>query len=154
MLSSRAPVLWLPLAANVPLQPPVAVQDVALVELQFNVVDPPAATVVETTDSEAVGITLIVTLAALLVPPAPPQVSEYVVAVLIGPTSWLPLATNEPLQAPEAVQAVALVEFHVSSDELPLATGLAPTVSVAAGITSIVTLDTVLVPPGPVQAIE
>ena len=67
---------WLPLVDNVPLQPPVAVQDVALVELQFRVVDPPLGTVVETAVSEAVGITLMVMLAALLVPPAPLHVTE------------------------------------------------------------------------------
>jgi hypothetical protein len=46
-----------------------------LVELQFKVVELPLATMVETAVSEAVGITFIVTLAALLVPPAPLQVS-------------------------------------------------------------------------------
>ena len=40
------PVLLLPLAASAPVQPPVAVQAVALVELQVNVDAAPPATVV------------------------------------------------------------------------------------------------------------
>ena len=38
-----APVLCVPLVALVPLQPPVAVQDVALLELQLSVDTPPLA---------------------------------------------------------------------------------------------------------------
>ena len=36
-----APVLWLPLVASAPLQPPEAVHDVALVELHVSVDAPP-----------------------------------------------------------------------------------------------------------------
>ena len=40
----RAPVLCVPLVALAPLQPPVAVHEVALVELQVSVEAPPLAT--------------------------------------------------------------------------------------------------------------
>jgi hypothetical protein len=64
------------LAAKVALQPPVALQEVALVELQISVGELPLATGLALADSEAVGITLMVTLETALVPPAPLQVSE------------------------------------------------------------------------------
>jgi hypothetical protein len=62
----------------------------------------------------------------------------------------------EPLQPPEAVQEVALVELHVSVEALPRATevGLAANVTVAAGITMTGTVATLLVPPLPVQINE
>ena len=48
-----------------------------------------------------------------------------------------PLGAFAPLQPPEAVQDVALVELHVSVDAPPLATavGLAVRVAVAAPVT-------------------
>ena len=52
-------------------QPPVAAQEVALVELQFKVVELPLVMIVARAVSEAVGTTLIVTLDTALVPPAP-----------------------------------------------------------------------------------
>jgi hypothetical protein len=66
----------------------------------------------------------------------------------------LPLVANGPLQAPAAEQEVASAEDQISVGELPLATGLELTASEAKGITLIVTLDTELVPPAPVQVIE
>jgi hypothetical protein len=42
VLAASAPVLWVPLGANAPDQPPVAVQAEALVELQVSVAAPPA----------------------------------------------------------------------------------------------------------------
>jgi len=68
-----------PLAAFAPANaPPVAVHDVALVELQVSVEDPPAATVVGFAVRVAVGGGAMVTVAvdAALVPPAPVQISE------------------------------------------------------------------------------
>ena len=74
----RAPVLWLPLVALAPLQPPVAVHEVALVELHVSVDAPPLATEAGFAPSVTVaaGITVTVAVATLLVPPAPVQVSE------------------------------------------------------------------------------
>jgi len=69
-----------PLAAFVPLQPPVAVQDVALVELQVSVEDPPLGMLVGFAVNVAVGtglaVTVTVAAAAALVPPGPVQVNE------------------------------------------------------------------------------
>jgi hypothetical protein len=62
----------------VPLQPPDAVHDVALVELQVRVDVPPLAIVVGFAVSMTVGLGAMVTVVdvALLVPPAPVQVNE------------------------------------------------------------------------------
>ena len=76
--AASAPVLWLPLVALVPVQPPVAVQDVALVELHVSMEAPPLATAVGFAISVtvAVGTTVTVAVAMLLVPPAPVQFNE------------------------------------------------------------------------------
>jgi len=62
----------------VPLQPPEAVHDVALVELQVSVEVPPPAIGVGLADSVAVGMVPIVTVAVTtaLIPPGPVHVSE------------------------------------------------------------------------------
>jgi hypothetical protein len=62
-------VLWLPLAASVPLQPPDAVHDVASIELHVNVEEPPLATVVGAALRDAVGCVIGVT-------PTPPQAAN------------------------------------------------------------------------------
>jgi hypothetical protein len=46
VVEARAAVLCVPLVAREPLQPPEAVQDVALLELQVNVEEPPLGTTV------------------------------------------------------------------------------------------------------------
>ena len=73
-----APVLWLPLIALVPLHPPEAVHEVALVELHVRVEAPPLATDVGLAASVTVaaGTMVTVAVATLLAPPAPVQVSE------------------------------------------------------------------------------
>jgi hypothetical protein len=65
----------------------------------------------------------------------------------------VPLTALAPDQAPEAVQAVALVETHVKVELLPLATvlGLADSVTVGAGGVTETVTDWVAVPPVPVQ---
>jgi hypothetical protein len=106
----------------VPLQPPEAVHDVALVEVQVSVEDPPLATAVGLAISVAVGtgLTVTVTLAAGLVPPAPLQVREYVLSAVNASVFWLPLLAMGPDQPPDALQAVALVELQVRSAAPPL----------------------------------
>ncbi len=67
-----------PLVAWVPDQPPEAVQEVALVELQVSVEVPPEATLVGLAVSETAGdgaVTVTVADCGALVPPAPVQVS-------------------------------------------------------------------------------
>jgi hypothetical protein len=162
MLVVRLPVLWLPLAAKAPLQPPEAVQEVALTELQVKVEDPPLAIVGGLAISVAVGMGLVVTVtvavAGVLVPPGPAHVSEYAVLVVSAPVLWLPLVANVPLQPPEAVHDVALVELQVSVDAPPLATFVEFAVSMAVGtglaVTVTVAATAVLVPPPPEQVSE
>jgi hypothetical protein len=87
----KAPVLWLPLVPFAPANvPPVAVHEVALVELQVSVDAPPLAIVVGLAVSVAVGrgATVTVADAAVLVPPASVQVSEYVVVAVRAPVLW------------------------------------------------------------------
>jgi hypothetical protein len=74
-------VLCVPLAVFVPLQPPEAVHDVALIELQVSVEAPPLAIRLGLAVSVALGmglagVTVTVVPVAALVPPEPVQVSE------------------------------------------------------------------------------
>ena len=81
-------MLWLPPVAFAPAKdPPVAVQDVALVELQVSVEALPLATLVGFAFNVAVGIVPIVTVAVTiaLVPPAPMHASEYAALVVSAP---------------------------------------------------------------------
>jgi len=153
-----APVVWLPLTAKVPLQPPDAVQDVALVELQVRVEAAPLTTAVGFAVKEAVGSRIVtVAVAAALVPPVPVQVSEYVVLAVSVPVDWLPLVAFVPANVPPvAVQDVAFVELQVSVELLPLATEVGLAVSVAVGTGAMVTVAdaAVLVPPVPVHVNE
>jgi hypothetical protein len=78
-LAVRGPVLWLPLATFAPANvPPVAVQEVALLELQVSVEVPPLAILAGFAFNVAVGMVPIVTMAvtSALVPPGPVHVSE------------------------------------------------------------------------------
>ena len=70
---------WEPLVPRVPVQPPEAVHEVALVELQLRVELPPNATVVGLALKLTVGAGDVVTVTVAdwgaLLPPAPVQVS-------------------------------------------------------------------------------
>jgi hypothetical protein len=133
--------------------PPVAVHDVALVELQLSVEAPPLATLVGFAVNVAVGAGLAVTVTAaavaVLVPPAPVQVSEYAVSVVKAPVLWLPPVANAPVQPPEALQDAAFVELQVSIAAPPLLTlvGDADSDAVGAGGTVVTGAD-----PDPPQA--
>jgi hypothetical protein len=72
----NAPVLRVPLAPKLPLQPPDAVHAVALVELQLNTAAAPGATVAGLVVSTTPGTTFTVALAVARVPPAPVHVNE------------------------------------------------------------------------------
>ena len=152
-------MLCVPLVALAPLQPapaPVAVQDVALVELHVSVEVPPLAMTEGLATKVAVGMILTRTVDALLVPPVPVQVKEYELGIVIAPVLCVPLVALAPLQAPEAVHEVALVELHVSVELPPPATevGFAANVTVGAGTTVTVAVARALVPPVPVQVKE
>ena len=64
-----------------------------------------------------------------------------------------PLAALAPDHAPDAVQAEALLEDHVSVALLPLATvlGLAASATVGAGGVTVTVTDCVALPPDPLH---
>jgi hypothetical protein len=74
----NGPVLRLPLAARVPLQPPDAVHESAFVELQVNVELPPTATATGVAARVTVGsgFTVTVAVAGGLIPPGPVQIKK------------------------------------------------------------------------------
>ena len=135
VVAVSAPVDWLPLVAFVPVQPPDAVQPVALVELHVNVADAPEATLVGFAVRVTVGAapcTATVTLPCPD-PPGPVQVSAKFVVVVSAPVDWVPLVAFVPAQPSDAVQVVALTEVHVSIDEAPFATMVGFASSVTTG---------------------
>ncbi len=126
-----------PLVASLPLHPPDAAQEVALVDDQDSVELPPLAMVLGLALKLTVGageVTVTVPDCAAL-PPAPVQVSVYVAFALSAPVDCEPLVGSLPDQPPEAVQAVAFVVDQFKVELLPLTTelGLAARLTVGAG---------------------
>jgi hypothetical protein len=152
----RVPVDCVPLIASEPLHAPDAVQAVALVEDQVRVDAPPWATLAGLAAIETLGGVAAVTVTVTdcdAEPPAPVQVrANFVVAVRVDVVCE-PAVASEPLQPPEAVQAVALVEDHVSADAAPLFTvvGFAVKVTAGAGVVTETVADCAALPPAPVQ---
>jgi hypothetical protein len=132
------------------------VQAVALVEDQVSVEVPPWATLVGLAVIETLGGVAAVTVTVTdcdAEPPAPVQVRvNFVVAVSVG-VDCEPAVASEPLQPPEAVQAVALVDDHVNAEAAPLFTvvGFAVKVTAGAGVVTETVADCVALPPLPVQ---
>ena len=64
-----------------------------------------------------------------------------------------PLVASVPVQLPEAVQEVVLVELHVRLEPLPDTTlvGLALKLTVGAGVVTVTLADAEPLPPVPVQ---
>jgi len=115
----------LPEVALVPDQPPEAMHDVALVEDQVRVADPPLLTDsgLAVRDTVGAGVAVTVTVAdAFCVPPAPVQDRLNVLVLVSAPVEPLPDVALAPDQPPEAAHDVAFVEDHVSVDDPPLAT--------------------------------
>jgi hypothetical protein len=86
-------------------------------------------------------------------PPAPVQVKvNFVVAVRAGVVCE-PAVASAPLQPPEAVQAVALVDDHVNAEVAPLlmVVGFAVRVTAGAGAVTDTVADCAALPPLPVQ---
>jgi hypothetical protein len=161
----KAPVDWVPETALLPDQAPDAVQDVALVEDQVSVEDPPLATEVGFAETDTVGAgveAVILTCAeALPVPPAPVQLRLNVLAVVKAPVDCVPETALVPDQAPDAVQDVALVEDQASVEAAPLATevGFAEIDTVGAGVgggvpATLTWVEALTLPFVPVQVIE
>jgi hypothetical protein len=131
--AERAAEACVPLVASAPVQPPVAAQAVASVELQVKVEVVPGATEVGSALKVAVGIIWTVVVTGWLVPPPPVQLSVKSVDAVSAPVLWLPLAAREPLQPPEAMHEVAFVELHVRVVSSPWLTAVLAAVSVAVG---------------------
>jgi hypothetical protein len=146
-------VICVPLAASVPLQPPEAVQESALIELQVSDAVPPRATAPGEAVSVAVGkgFTVTAALTGTLVPPGPEHMRTKFALPLNAPLLWLPLVASVPLQSPEAAQEVACVELHASVDSLPAGTtlGFAASCAVGRALTMMASVAVWLVPPGP-----
>jgi hypothetical protein len=126
LVAVNAPLDSLPEVALLPVQAPEAVQEVALVDDQVSVDDPPLATDVGFAENDTVGAGgVTVTVAdALAAPPDPVQVRANVLVTVSGPVDW-PLLLDSALlpdHAPEAVQEVALLDDQVSVEDPPLAT--------------------------------
>jgi hypothetical protein len=122
----------------VPLHPPDAVQEVALVDDQDRVELPPFVTVLGLALKLTVGAgdaTVTVADCAAL-PPVPVQLKVYDAFAMSAPVDCEPLMAFAPDQPPEAVQAVAFVVDQVKVDVLPLSMelGFAARLTVGAGV--------------------
>ena len=139
-----------------PLHPPDAVQLVALAEVQVSVDALPLATLVGLALNDTVGAggAETVTVADCdAEPPAPVQVRvNFVVAVRAG-VDVVPVVASAPLQPPEAVQDVALVDDQVNAAVAPLLTvaGFAVSVTAGAGVVTDTVADCAALPPVPLQ---
>lgn len=126
-----------PLSPLEPLQPPDAVQEVALALDHVSEEEAPDFTVLGVALSVTIGATLdTVTVADCVAePPAPEQVSSYSVVLVRAPVDLVPLVATGPCQPPEAVQAVASADVQVRVELPPLLTvvGAAVKVTDAAG---------------------
>jgi len=138
VVADKAPIVSEPLVARVPLQPPLAVHAVALVDDQVRVEVAPAPMLVGVAESEAAGdgggATVIVTVFDA-VPPGPVQVSVKLVVADNGPVVSDPLVARAPDQSPLVVHAVALVDDQVRVVVAPAAilAGLAESEAVGGG---------------------
>ncbi len=151
-LALNAPVLAVPDTAFVPLQPPEVVQEVALVDDHVNVLALPLVRVVGDADNvtvgAGVGVVPSTTTGALAsaVPPAPVQRSVKVALAVIPPVLSCPEIALDPLQPPDAVHELALVDVHVNVLALPLVivVGDADNVTVGGGVVPVPATVTVV----------
>jgi len=131
------------------------VQAAALVDDQVNVELPPLATLVglALSDTPGAGAATVTVADWEAEPPAPLQVSVYVVVAVRAPVLWDPLVGSLPLQPPDAVQEVAFVDDHVSVAAAPLLTvlGLAEKATVGAGVVTVTVTDCAALPPVPLH---
>ena len=100
-------------------------------------VAPPDGAVIEIVGLVVSAVAPTVTVTDLeVVPPVPVQAKVYVLLLVKAPVDCEPEIVFEPLQAPEAVQLVALEELQLSVDEPPeeIEVGEAVKVTVGAGV--------------------
>lgn len=150
-----APVACEPLVATEPLQAPEAVQEVALVEVQIKVDALPLLTLVGLAlkDTVGTGAETVTVADCVAEPPAPVQIRTNCVVAVSAGVVCVPAVASEPLQPPEAVQAVALVDDQVSAEVAPLLTvaGFTVRVTAGAGVVTDTVADCAAVPPLPLQ---
>ena len=118
LLLVRLPVVALPDVGRLPLQPPLALQLVALVDDQLSVALLPLSTTFGLAANDTVGSggggVLTATLVLWLAEP-PAQVSVKVLfASVSAPVLTLPEVARAPLQAPLALQLVVLMDDQLS----------------------------------------
>jgi len=109
-----------PETARLPLHPPLAVHEVALVDDQVSFDEDPAVIEVGLAAMDAVGAAAFTdtVVDALADPPPPEQVMPYDV-VAAGVTFCVPATGMLPLHPPVAVHDVALVADQLSADDEP-----------------------------------
>ncbi len=98
------------------------------------------------------GVTLTVALCEAE-PPAPVQAKVYLVAAVRAAVLCEPLIASAPLQPPDAVHEVALVDDQLSVDAAPLVTllGVAVRVTDGAGVVTEMVADCAALPPAPLH---
>jgi hypothetical protein len=140
-LADTAAVDCEPVRPLEPLQPPDAVQAVALALDHVSVEEAPAFTVLGVAVSVTIGALLeTVTVADCVAdPPGPVQVSSYSVLLVKVPVDIVPLLGMLPCQPPEAVQAVAPGDLHVRVELPPLPTVVGAAVNVSDAATGVAT---------------
>jgi hypothetical protein len=86
-------------------------------------------------------------------PPAPVQVKVNFVVAVSAAVDCEPAVDSDPLQPPEAVQAVALVDDHVNAEVAPLLMVVGFAVKVTAGVGAVTdtVADCAALPPLPLQ---
>jgi hypothetical protein len=111
-----------PAVACAPLHPPEAVHEVAWVDDHASVDLAPLAIEAGAALKVTVGAALVTVMVAdcEALPPLPVQVSPYVALAVRFPVDFEPLVPRVPLQAPVAVQEVALLDDQVSVEAEPL----------------------------------
>jgi len=139
----------------VPVHPPDAAQELALLDAHDRVDAPPLATVVGLASRDRLGdapaaVTVTVCEAE---PPLPAQDSVKFVDALNGTVVCEPLVAFAPVQPPDAVHVAALLAAHDRTDVAPalMVVGFADRVTVGAGLTTDTVVVLVAVPPLPVQ---
>lgn len=157
VVTDKAPIISEPLVGLVPFQPPLDVQEVALMDDQVRVELAPATMLVGLAESDTLGAGGAVTATVTVVDPVPlgpVHVSVKLAVANRGNVASEPLAVRSPLQPPIATHALALVDDQVSVELSPAAmlVGFAESKTVGDGAGEAVTtimaeLDAV--PPGP-----
>jgi hypothetical protein len=126
VVAVSGPVDSVPATGRAPLQPPLAVQDVASVDVQSSVDAPPLSSVAGLAVRDNVGAGGCVTVTDTLFDCVPPlaltQVSVKLVVAVSGAVCSLPLTPLDPLHPPLAVHDTASDDDQVSVDLAPAST--------------------------------